>query len=166
MIDIAQKYTNELSLKFADTIHDDKYKFFYEGWSNDYRPQDSTWNGHEFVSIYGNEVIGYIAYSINRNEYDVSNLRIINFTNNKIVFGKDLIKVLNNIFEKYNFRKLSFCVYIGNPIERSYDRFIEKYNGRIVGIKKQDIKLSDGKFYDIKLYEIFRDDYIKAKNHI
>jgi hypothetical protein len=43
---------------------------------------------------------------------------------------------------------------VGNPAERMYDKFIEKYNGRVVGIKKNEVKLVDGKFYGLKLYEI------------
>ena len=39
---------------------------------------------------------------------------------------------------------------------------IKKYGGRIVGIKKKDVQLIDGKYYDLKLYEIFADDYFKS----
>lgn len=160
MIDVAQKYTDVLKLKFANIVYDEKYKFYSSGWFDEYKPSDTTWNTHEFVSTYNGEVIGYITYYINRNEYDVSGLKAINFSDNKIIFGKDLMKVLKDIFEKFNFRKLSFGVYVGNPIEKSYDKMINKYNGRIVGIKKEDSKLSDGKFYDFKIYEIFRKDYL------
>jgi hypothetical protein len=52
---------------------------------------------------------------------------------------------------------------IGNPIEKSYDKLIHKYGGRVVGTYKQHTKLIDNKLYDEKFYEIFRDDYIKNK---
>lgn len=162
MLDIAQKYTDILKLKFSETIYNEKYKFYNNGWCDEYRPSDTTWHTHEFVSTYKGEVIGYIAYSINRNEYDVCALKAINFTDNKIIFGRDLIRALKDIFEKFKFRKLSFGVYVGNPIEKSYDKMIQKYNGRIVGIKKKDTRLSDGNFYDYKIYEIFREDYLKS----
>lgn len=163
MLDVAQKYTDILKMKFAEVTYDEKYKFFNSGWVDEYKPSDTTWNTHEFVSVHNGKLIGYIAYFIDRNEYDASGFRAINFTDNKLVFGRDLIRVLKDVFEKFNFRKLSFGVYVGNPIEKSYDKMIEKYNGRIVGIKKKDSKLSDGKFYDFKMYEIFREDYLKAK---
>lgn len=162
MIDIAQKYTDVLKLRFADIVYDEKYKFFNNGWSDEYKPSNSTWDTHEFVSIYKGEVIGYIAYSINRNEYDVSGLKAVNFSNNKITFGNDLIHIVKDIFVKFGFRKLSFGVYVGNPIEKSYDKMIKKYGGRIVGVKKEDVRLSDGEFYDFKMYEIFKRDYENA----
>ena len=68
--------------------------------------------------------------------------------------------MIDDIFKKFNFRKLSFGVYVGNPIEKSYDRLIRKYGGRIVGIKIEDTRLIDGKFYDFKMYEIFKNEYI------
>lgn len=46
----------------------------------------------------------------------------------------DLGQALQDIFEKFKFRKLTFCVVVGNPIEKSYDKMINKYNGRIIGI--------------------------------
>ena len=74
----------------------------------------------------------------------------------------DLGQALTDIFERFKFRKLNFSVVIGNPIEKSYDKMIDKYGGRIVGIYKQEIKLIDGEYYDEKLYEITREDYLKS----
>lgn len=39
---------------------------------------------------------------------------------------------------------------------------IAKYNGRIVGIEYQETKLMDGEYYDVKHYEILRNNYMKA----
>jgi hypothetical protein len=58
---------------------------------------------------------------------------------------------------------MRFGVIVGNPIEKTYDKLIEKYGGKICGYAKEDIKLFDGKLYDLKNYEIMREDYIKAK---
>ena len=79
--------------------------------------------------------------------------------NCRSVFGQ----ALKDIFEKFHFRKLIFSVVIGNPIEKTYDRMIQKYGGRIVGIQRQQVKLIDGQFYDVKMYEILSDDYFGRK---
>jgi hypothetical protein len=63
------------------------------------------------------------------------------------------------MFEKYRFNKLNFTVVRGNPIEKTYDKLIKRYNGRIVGIKEQETKLIDGKLYDMKEYEILASHY-------
>ena len=60
-------------------------------------------------------------------------------------------------------RKLEFAVICGNPIEKNYDKMVAKYGGSITGIKHKHVKLMDGNYYDHKDYEIFREDYIAAK---
>ena len=72
-------------------------------------------------------------------------------------------QAITDIFEKYNFRKLNFAVVIGTPVEKHYDRLIKRYGGRIVGVRKQNCRLIDGKYYDEKLYEIMRDDYFESR---
>jgi hypothetical protein len=79
------------------------------------------------------------------------------------IFGKDIITALKEVFERYRFNKISFNVVRGNPVEKTYDKLIGRYNGRIVGIKKQEVRLLDGKLYDTKEYEILAVDYFNRK---
>jgi hypothetical protein len=58
---------------------------------------------------------------------------------------------------------MKFNVVIGSPNEKIYDRLIKLYNGRIVGVFKKDVRLMDNKLYDVKHYEIFKDDFEKAQ---
>jgi hypothetical protein len=108
-------------------------------------------------------VIGYIEYNISRTSNSISSLSIINFTDDKVTFAMDLKHVLTDIFEKYKFRKINFSVIIGNPIEKSYDKMVKKYGGRIVGTYKDDVVLIDGEYYDRKTYEILASDYFNFK---
>lgn len=165
MVDIAIKHEEELSKKMMETWFDEKYKFYHYGpYFQKENIGTDTWNSHTFVSVNTNgEVIGFIAYDISRPEEFCKNLRIINFSDDKMTFGMDLMQVLQDIFEKYNFRKLCFSVVIGNPIELSYDKIINKYGGRVVGVRFDHVKLMDNKFYDVKEYEISREEYLKNK---
>lgn len=167
MLDVALKYKDELQNLFINTFHKDKYKFYhYNSYYSELQLKEDTWNAHEFVSVdkQGN-VIGFINYEINRVATSVCGLGIINFSDNKFTFGKDVMQAIRDVFEKYNFRKISFCVVIGNPIEKTYDKLVAKYGGRIVGIEKEHTVLYDHKFYDVKRYEILREDYIKSKEN-
>lgn len=164
MIKPAQLYIKELKEKFWETAYDPKYQYANDGYVDDYDPSDSTWNEHEFVSIDSkNNVLGYIRYSINQRSNKAYGFCAINFSNNKAVFGKDLLKVIDNIFVKYRINKLKYGVYIGNPIEKTYDKLTEKYGGRIVGISYMDVKLLTGEYTDNKTYELFREHYLMAK---
>lgn len=163
MLQPAIKYSEQLKNKLRDTWFIEKYKYYHtNGYYDELQINNDTWNKHQFVSVYNDEVIGYIFYNIDRRSNFVYGLGIINFSDNKIVFGMDLGQALKDIFEKYKFRKLRFSVVIGNPIEKSYDKMIKKYNGRIVGIYKKETLLIDGKYYDEKLYEITREEYLKS----
>lgn len=165
MVSLAVKYQEKLKGLFTTTIFDEKY-MFYNGCSyyDEYKSADTTWNKHEFVSIdsKGN-VLGYIKYSIDRDSRNCNNLQIVNFSDNRITFGIDTMTILDEIFTKFKFNKLSYCVVVGNPIEKTYDKLTSKYGGRIVGFKESDVMLMDGKYYDMKMYEILKDNYKKRR---
>jgi hypothetical protein len=156
MLDIACRHEEELKKLFLETWHSDHYKYWTFGcYSDQYEPAKNTWDKTEFVSLdSAGKVIGYIAYDVDRNTRNTSGLSALSFTQNKVVFGRDLLQAMKNIFDKYHFRKIDFSVVCGNPIERSYDRLVNKFGGRIVGTKTEHCRLIDGKYYDLKLYEV------------
>lgn len=165
MLDNARKYKQELQSKLIDTWYDEKYKYYHMGgWHREYVPSEDDWETMCFVSLdkYKN-VLGYIIYSINRDTSSVYDFGAINFSNNKLTFGKDLHRVIDDIFCKFNMQRMEWNVVCGNPIEKSYDKFVEKYGGRIVGTRKRNVKLLDNQIYDDKIYEILREDYLKSK---
>ena len=65
MLEPAIKYKDQLQSLQYDIWFDDKYEYwnnsiYYSGINVD----PDTWNRHQFVSVYNNEVIGYISYDI------------------------------------------------------------------------------------------------------
>lgn len=168
MLDLAIKYEERLKALFSNVVFDKEYMFYSGGSYRDaYESIKSTWSCHEFVSITNEgKVLGYIKYNICRDSLACRGLQIINFSNSKATFGKDVMRCLDELFTKFQFRKLSYCVYVGNPIEKTYDKLTTKYGGRIVGTKVKDDRLLDGNYYDLKLYEIFREDYLRRKDEL
>lgn len=174
MLDVAVRYQDQLVDEFRKIWFKEKYKFWNgTNYFQDWTPAESSWCEHQFVSLkkytFGFEVhyriIGYISYQIDRSAGDkVYDLCIINFEDRpSMTFACDLKNALKDIFEKYAFRKLNFYVVVGNPAEKAYDKMIERYGGRIVGYRKENTRLFDGKFYDEKLYEVMREDYFRKK---
>lgn len=145
----------------------DKYKYYnYNPYWNTFTIEDKTQDWHEFVSVNSQgEVIGYIHYYVNRFTLNCGNFGAVNFTNDP-TFGKDLLQVIKDIFERFNFHKLNFSVVVGNPVEATYDHLCAKYGGRILCIEKDETKLEDNKYYDVKRYEIMREDYLKCKKNM
>lgn len=158
-------YKDQLIKKHREIWFDDKYTYWNSGiYWEDLTVNTDTWNEHQFVSVYNGEIIGYIAYSINRSANIAYSLNVLKYSNHfSATFSLDLGQALQDIFEKFHFNKLNFSVIIGNPIEESYDRIIDRYNGRIVGTYKDHVRLQDGKLCDQKLYEIMSEEYFKAK---
>ena len=163
MLDIAIKHQEQLTQKMYDVWFNDKYKYWNnESWYQSFKVDLDTWYKHQFVSIDNDGIlVGYIGYNIHREDDSVDGLSILSFTDNSLVFGADLLAAIKDIFEKFNFRKLNFTVVVGNPAERHYDSIIKKCGGRIVGVKEKDSRLIDGKYYDLKIYEILKENYLR-----
>jgi RimJ/RimL family protein N-acetyltransferase len=168
MLDYAKKYETELVKLYQDIAFDPFYNFHLYGNCREALeiPKD-TWHGHYFVSKAGNRVIGYINYAISRSENAVQGISIAHFggknAKDGIIFGRDVMTALKDIFEKFGFIKINFRVVIGNPIEKTYDKLIKRYGGRIVGIFRKEVRLIDGKLYDVKEYEILAEEYFASK---
>lgn len=95
-----------------------------------------------------------MGYSIDRTNDSVDAIMAVNFSDNKVVFGNDLMQMIDDIFCKFNFRKMTFTVVVGNPIERSYDRLVKLVGGNIVGVYEHHVKLMDNQYYNEKIYEV------------
>lgn len=167
ILKLAYSYKDKLQTAYQNIVFQDKYKFFNYStyWDYTLKLEESSWNSIEIVSVDNKDNIrGFLKAEISRTTEKVSSLVIINFYDVNVVFAKDLYQFLIDLFEKHNFRKIEFTVIIGNPIEKMYDKYIQKYGGNIVGIRKATTKLQDNNYYDKKLYEIFKEDYLKCKN--
>ena len=161
----AQFYADEIKTALLNTWYVDKYKYYHNNsFFDEVEIENTTWNRHQFAAVDKNNTLrGYISYNINRQNCYVNSICAINFTNDTIGFSYDLRQALTDIFEKYGFAKINFCVVVGNPIESSYDQLVEKWGGRVVGIFKEDALLFDNKKYDRKFYEIMASDYFNYK---
>ena len=162
----AKLYEEELTEKFYNIWFSDKNKYWNnDTWYQTIEINNDTWETHQFVSVRekDDEVVGYISYDIDRQANIVSDIGIINFGDTKAVFSKDVMQAIDDIFCKFNFKKIEFSVVVGNPAEKIYDKFIAQYGGRVVGTWRNHTKLIDGEAYDTKMYELFREMYIHNK---
>lgn len=165
MLDLAIKYKDELNSLWVDTLYKEKYKYVHNSsWQDleiDFK--NDTWNRLQMVSVKDGKVIGYFKVSIDRDTLIANNLLVMNFYDINYTFSKDFKTFITDLFEKYNFNKLTFNVVLGNKAEKMYDKYIELYGGRIVGTLNDDCKLFDGKLYDSKLYDITKKEYLERK---
>ncbi|MCL1700775.1 hypothetical protein [Lysinibacillus sp. Bpr_S20] len=165
-LEFAVDHDHKLQALMRKAMLDEKYKYYF--YSSYFRydidvPRDS-WNHLQMVSVKGNEIVGLLGAYIDRETRNVTDLYAINFHDINYTFSKDFRSFLTDLFDKFYFNKISFKVIKGNEAEKMYDKYIEKYNGRVVGYRKNEVMLLDGKYYDDKIYEITRNEYLKFKN--
>jgi hypothetical protein len=163
MLELALLYKDRLQHLYNKCIYKEKYKYlFCDVYADVLKIDDSTWNKHQFASVDEDGGInGYISYNIHRAEQGTSGLTIMSFNDYSIPFARDVKQAIDDIFIKFNFRRLAWTVIQGNPAEKAYDKFIDMYNGNIIGVAHEVTTLYDGKRYNSKLYEILQKDYIQ-----
>ena len=166
MIKPAVLYEQEIIDSFKNIFFNEKYKYLYYSGYGIPQIENNTFNVHQFASVdNNNNLVGFIYYDVDRTYHAARTLCAVNFTDNYITFGADLVQVIKDIFEKYHFHKLIFNAVIGNPAREKYTKIIERFGGRIVGIAKEDIYMY-GKYHDKIIYEVLKSDYdnMKEKN--
>lgn len=171
MLKNAYLYEEEIKQKMYGIWYDEKYQYYFMGAYHDefeLRHGDGgDWYCRTFASVdkHG-QLLGMIGYKIDHEVDSASNFGAINFSDNKIIFGQDLAQSIDDIFCKFGMNRVEFNVVIGNPIEKSYDKMVEKYGGRILCVRHDVAKDMAGNLHDDKAYEIMRTDYLKAKERL
>lgn len=162
MIQPALNYDTELKRRFRNTWFDPHYMYYHNSlWYTDFELDDSTWDKHQFAILNDQqELIGYVGYSIDRSTHSARDMGVISFGGSLITFAVDLLSIIKDMFIKFKFTKLTFSVVVGNPVEKHYDRLVNRIGGRVVGTFSSDTRLMDGELYDIKWYEVLREDYL------
>lgn len=168
MIDNAFKYEAILQQKFYDIWYNEKYKFWMNGCYNlefEMPHGQGDWQSRHFVSLNAEgDIIGYICYEIHRSDSRCSGLCALSFLDSvSVTFAKDLIRVIEDIFCKFNHRKLNFICLTDNPAYNMWYKYTLKAGGKQLCIRKLHTKLEDGYFYDSAEFEISRGDYMIAR---
>lgn len=166
MLKNAYLYEETIKEMMMEVWYDEKYQYYFMGSYHDVHrmSEDGDWNQRQFASVnHKGKVIGLISYSIQHETRRATTFGAINFTDDIATFGYDMYQAIDDIFCKFNLNSMDFCVVCGNPAEKSYDRMIEMFGGRIVGVYNQNAVDMKGNLCDSKMYEIMREDYLAAK---
>lgn len=163
MLKPAILYKEQLETAYINTWYDDIYKFYHGLYRRCLEIDTNNWTRFQFASVDKDDnLIGYISYNVDRPINGVNDFGIINFSDNMLEFGKDVFRMIEDIFLRYNFDRVEWWVVVGNPIESTYDKLCQKYGGRIIGITRNSVKLIDNSIHNSKLYEILREDFLNS----
>lgn len=163
----AKLYEEQIKRKMWEIWYDEKYQYYFCGnWRSDFSlAYNNDYQKRAFAVLDNNdELLGYISYSVD-NELRIAQwFGAINFSDDKITFGKALRQVIEDCFLKFGLEIVEWKVICGNPIEKSYDRMCEKLGGHIVGIQHRRAVDMAGNVHDSKTYEIIREDFLKERS--
>lgn len=165
MIKSALNFADEIKSKYAERMYDIDYQWYF-GWRGTEIPkiEENSYNAYRFASVgKDGNVIGYICYDTNLSSNSCINFGIISFDRGNLNFVRDVRQAINDIFYKYNFNRIEFHCFDGNPALRGYRNFIKKFGGREVGRLRKAVKLLDGKLYDTIIFEILKSDIRKTE---
>jgi len=168
MLDVAIRHNEELQIRYRETLFNPRYKF-YLGFPEmlNFIPMADS-GAIQMVSL--NEhgaVIGYIGAKINRITKTAYDHESINFLPGKNdTFTQDIADFDLFLFNELGMDRIIWSVIIGNPVEKLYDRYVDICGTRIVGTFRNEVMLPDGQLYDLKYYEVLKEDFFRtiAKN--
>lgn len=151
------------AILFRDEIHKEFMKFsyedemmFYSGWLGNNLPEinDNSDEGHYQYAIVDNgKVVGYFDYRINWYNSCAHCFGLYSFDKNNSTIGIDVYRELRKLINKYRLHRIDWRMIGGNPVEKHYDRFMKKYNGKKF-VLTDVLKDRQGKYHDDVIYEI------------
>lgn len=151
---------DELTKLFAEKIYSEDM-FWYNGYSfcNTLPDLEARENFFKWAIVDDGQVVGYLTYMV-EGGYSVKWFGLISFKNSPVI-GIDLyfkLKELINTFHRLEWRMIS-----GNPVQKHYDKFCERFGGNKV-VLHDVVKDGKGFFHDEYVYEIINhNDEVKRR---
>jgi len=156
----------ELTRKIMAATHDlENEWFFYDGAFNgttNIQTSINTWAYENFAVVYKNEIIIYFEAQWTRPLDIISAFRTINFSKKHTqLFVRALLMYLDYLFIHRGCNAFNWTVALQNEsAKKQYDKIVNEYCGRIVGIRHYAQKSYTGKISDSCLYELTKREYL------
>lgn len=148
-------YKDEIINGLAKYIYEDEMTF-YSGW-NGYTlpeiPNEFDGYNYRYAIIDENSVVGYFCYYYDTHSRCLSNFGLYSFDKGNPIIGKDILREIRRIIKKFKPHRMEWRMIGGNPVEKHYDRFCQKYHGRKF-ILTDVFKDRYGKYHNDVIYEI------------
>ena len=152
------------AILFKDKILEEFKKYYYTedmmyetGGLTNWLPniQEETESGRFQYAIVDSKqkLLGYLDYHVDWYSSCASRFGLISFDRGNPTIGRDLCSELNKLINDYKLHRIEWRMIGGNPVEKHYDKFCEKYNGT-KHVLKDAIKDKFGKYHNDIIYEI------------
>ena len=149
-------YKDEIKRKILEYKYTNDMMYYF-GWLGDSIPNiddDSEDNCTvQYAIVDGDNLIGYFTYMMDWYTSCASCFGLFSFDRGNKIIGLDVLRELKKIIQEYNVHRISWRMVSGNPVERHYDRFCDKYGGKKF-VLTDAIRDRAGNYHDDVIYEI------------
>lgn len=129
---------------------------YFSGWLGDSIPdiQDNENCGYiRYAIVDDNKLIGYFAYQVDWYAPCARSFGLFAFDRNNRTIGLDVYREMKKIINDYHIHRMEWRMVGGNPVEKHYDKFCKKYNGKKL-VLTDSFKDRYGKYHNDVIYEI------------
>lgn len=150
-------YNEELQKEHRKIVYDPKYKYLVENfWGFEIELDNTDEDRLQLVSVTpAGEVLGFFQVDIDRVRNMATSIAMLSFRESSIQFSRDFHQFITDLFEKHHLRKVRFEAILDSPPDKLYFKHKDTYNFIPVGILRSEALLTDGKYHDVRLYELF-----------
>ena len=113
-------------------IYEDEMSY-YSGWNGYTLPEiPNEFDGcdYRFAILDGDKVIGYFCYTYDMHSKCLRNFGLYSFDRGNPIIGKDILYEIKRIIKEYQPHRMEWRMVGGNPVEKHYDKFCKRYNGK------------------------------------
>ncbi|MGN0488061.1 MAG: hypothetical protein ACI4HO_02230 [Ruminococcus sp.] len=156
MLKPAILYKKEIITRLVENNYTDNM-MFYSGWIGNSLPSieennDGTLYQYAIVGE-DNKLIGYFTYRVDWYNSCVCHFGLYSFCKNNRQIGIDVYRELKKLINDYHIHRIEWRMIGGNPVEKHYDKFCQKYHGKKY-VLTDVLKDRCGKYHNEVIYEI------------
>ena len=148
-------YKEEIKSKMLEYNYTEDM-MYYSGYLGNALPsieEDTNGKLYQYAIVDDSKLIGYFTYQIDWYNSCAYNFGLYSFNKNNRQIGLDIYKELKKLINDYHLHRFEFRMVSGNPVEKHYDKFCQKYHGRKI-ILTDVLKDRYGKYHNEVIYEI------------
>ena len=151
-------YKDEIRKKFMEyTYTDDMMNYngcLASGIPNIDECSDAS--NYQYAIVDNGKLMGYFTFQIDWYSSCINCFGLFSFDRNNKTIGVDVYRELKKIIKDYHIHRMEWRMVGGNPVEKHYDRFCERYHGKKF-VLTDAIKDRRGNYHDDVIYEIIFD---------
>lgn len=163
MIQFASRHgpaLNAARLAFLDSPRSFHFVTSFHQYDLALAPTD--WTEVQRVSVGPDATLqGFLMAEVDRDARTIEGLLAVSFVPGSPIFGRDLVTFIGS-FLLAGWVRIGWAVYVGNPAEAMYDRLVVRLGGRVVGTKRHAVRLRDGTYTGVKMYEVLAEEVPEA----